>query len=587
VPAGELRVPDAAKYDVSAFDYVIVGAGSAGCVLANRLSVDASATVCLLEAGPADTHPLIRVPIGLVWLMMSRRLNWRYLTAPQRHLDDRRLFWPRGKVLGGSSSSNAMCYTRGHRRDYDGWAALGNDGWAYADALPLFKRSENQMRGASEYHGAGGPLPVADLRSPNELSLAFVAAGLETGYPRNDDVNGAEQEGVGLAQVTQKEGERWSVARAYLHPALGRRNLTVVTGARATRVLLDGKRATGVACRAAGATTEIHARRQVVLCAGAVNSPQLLLLSGIGPEDELARHAIPLAHALPGVGRNLQDHLDVLMVHQCTKPVSLGVSPGNALRQLRHLFDYVVHRNGPFTTNAAEGIGFVRSGPGEPVPDLQFHFTPARLDGHARNLSRAAFTMLGHGYALHVCNLRPKSRGQIGLASADPLADPLIDPDYLSHPDDMPALVAGVKAARRVLAAKAFDPYRGEEIFPGRHVSSDAAIREFIRQKAETIYHPAGTCKMGHDRMAVVDEALQVRGLQGLRVADASIMPTLIGGNTNAPTVMIAEKAADMILAEARECAAIPHPGVLARFAIAKPPPNRRRGRRATCVARG
>jgi len=560
VPAGELRVPDAAKYDVSAFDYVIVGAGSAGCVLANRLSVDASATVCLLETGPADTHPLIRVPIGLVWLMMSRRLNWRYLTAPQRQLGNRRLFWPRGKVLGGSSSTNAMCYTRGHRSDYDGWAALGNEGWSYDEVLPLFRRSENQARGASEYHGTGGPLHVADLRSPNELSLAFVAAGLEAGYPRNDDVNGVEQEGVGLAQVTQKEGERWSVARAYLQPARDRPNLTVVTGARVTRVLLDGNRATGVACLATGGTIELRARREVVLCAGAVSSPHLLLLSGIGPEDELARHAIPRVHVLPGVGRNLQDHLDVLIVHQCTKPVSLGISPGNVFRQPKHLFDYVMYRSGPFTSNAAEAIGFVTSDPSEPIPDLQFHFTPARLDGHARDLSRAAFTMLGHGYALHVCNLRPKSRGRVGLASADPLADPLIDPDYLSHPDDMAALVAGVKAARRVLAAKAFDPYRGEELFPGPGVATDAAIRAFIRRKAETIYHPAGTCRMGGDLMAVVDHSLKVRGVQGLRVADASIMPTLVGGNTNAPTVMIAEKAAEMILAEARGRATTPRP---------------------------
>jgi len=537
---------------MSVYDFIIVGAGSAGCVLANRLAAAPSASVCLLEAGPPDTNPFIRVPIGLIWMMMSRTLNWRYLTEPQRNLGNRRLFWPRGKVLGGSSSSNAMCYTRGHRSDYDRWAALGNQGWAYEDVLPVFKRAENQERGPSGYHGVGGPLNVADLRSPNELSLAFVAAGLEVGYPRNDDVNGADQEGVGLAQVTQKDGRRWSVAHAYLHPVRHRPNLTIMTDSRVTRVLMDGRRATGISCLAAGGMIELRARREVILCGGAVNSPQLLLLSGIGPEDELARHGIPLAHALPGVGKNLQDHLDVLIVHQCTKPVSLGVSPGNALGQFKHLFDYVVHRTGPFTTNSAEGIGLVKSDRSEPVPDLQFHFTPARLDGHARNLSRAAFTMLGHGYALHVCNLRPRSRGHIGLASADPMDDALIDPDYLSDAGDLQALVTGVKAARRVLAANAFDPYRGVEVFPGPHVGTEEQIRYFIRQKAETIYHPVGTCKMGHDRMAVVDDSLKVHGVQGLRVVDASIMPTIIGGNTNAPTVMIAEKAADIITAEAR-----------------------------------
>ena len=537
------------------FDYIIVGAGSAGCVLANRLSADPSVSVCLLEAGPTDNNPFIRIPIGIIFMMMSKVLNWRYFTEPQRNLDNRRLYWPRGKTLGGCSSSNAMVYTRGHASDYDHWAALGNKGWAYADVLPLFKQSENHERGATEFHGVGGPLNVADLRSPNLLTGVYVEAALEAGYVRNDDFSGASQEGVSPYQLTQKNGERWSVARGFLHPVLDRPNLTVITNARTSKVLLEGKRATGVTYFQSGKSVDIGAKQEVILAGGAINSPQLLMLSGIGPEDELKRHGIPVVHALPGVGQNLQDHLDVLIVHKCTKPVSLGISFRNLLAQTKHLFSYLLHRTGPLTTNSAEGGGFVKSDPGQAIPDLQFHFTPAHLDEHARNLSRAAFTMVGHGYALHVCDLRPKSRGHIGLKSADPTADALIEPNYLSHPDDMNTMVKGVKAARKVLAGKAFDPYRGVEIFPGRAVQSDEQIKAFIRRKAGTIYHPVGTCKMGRDEMAVVDDTLRVYGMQALRVVDASIMPTLIGGNTNAPTVMIAEKAAAMILQSRRATA--------------------------------
>lgn len=530
------------------YDYIIAGGGSAGCVLANRLSADPALKVCLLEAGPPDTSPFIRIPIGIIRMMMSRTLNWQYFTEPQKHLEGRRLFCPRGKTLGGSSSSNAMIYTRGHAADYDEWAALGNRGWSYADVLPLFKRAEHHEAGASEFHGVGGPLNVAQLRSPNVLSGVFVDAGVEVGYPFNPDFNGASQEGVNRYEVTQKDGERWSVARAYLHPVLDRTNLTVITGAHATRVLLNGKRAIGIEYLHSGKTETIHVRREVILAGGAINSPQLLMLSGIGPEEELRRHRIPVLHALPGVGKNLQDHLDVLIVHKCTKPVSLGISLSVLHVQIKHIFDYLFHRTGPLTTNSAEGGGFVKSTPDQPIPDLQFHFTPAHLDGHARTLRSAATTMLGHGYALHVCNLRPKSRGHVGLKSADPKADALIDPDYLSDPDDMAVMLRGVKAARRLLGARAFDPFRGKEIFPGPEVQGDAQIVQFIRCKAETIYHPVGTCKMGHDAMAVVDDTLKVHGIDALRVVDASIMPTLVGGNTNAPTVMIAEKAADMIL---------------------------------------
>ncbi|RZI44103.1 choline dehydrogenase [Herbaspirillum sp. HC18] len=547
------------------YDYVIVGAGSAGCVLANRLSADPAASVCLLEAGPPDRNPFIRIPIGIIAMMMSKTLNWRYFTEPQRYLNNRRLFWPRGKMLGGSSSSNAMVYTRGHASDYDQWAAFGNRGWDYAQVLPLFRRAENRERGETPFHGTGGPLNVAALRSPSILTDVFVRAAAEAGFRINDDFNGASQEGVGQYEVTQKNGERWSVARAYLHPVLRRPNLTVLTGAHATRILLEGRRATGVAILQEGKPVDIGANREVLLAGGAINSPQLLLLSGIGPEDELQRHGIPVQHSLPGVGRNLQDHLDVLVVHKCVKPVSHGVSLGNLPAVLAAPWQYAFMRRGPLTTNAAEGGGFLKSDPECAAPDLQLHFTPAHLDEHGRTPRYAAATMLGHGYALHVCDLRPKSRGYIGLKSADPCADALIEPNYLGHPDDIEQLVKGVKIVRSILAATAFDPYRGKEIFPGKDVRTDEQIRDFIRRKAGTIYHPVGTCKMGHDDMSVVDDTLKVHGMQGLRVVDASIMPTLIGGNTNAPTVMIAEKAADMILQEREdECAVLaPLQGIL------------------------
>ncbi|MBK4737633.1 GMC family oxidoreductase [Noviherbaspirillum pedocola] len=533
-------------------DYVIAGAGSAGCVLAGRLSADPNASVCLLEAGPADTNPLIRMPIGLMWLMMSRRLNWRYFTEPQTHLDHRRLFWPRGKTLGGSSSSNAMIYVRGHPSDYDAWAALGNHGWSHAEVLPYFLRAEHhESLGGSPWHGAQGPLNVTRQRCPNVLSRVFIEAAHEAGYPLNDDFNGARQEGVGLFDVTQKNGERWSAARAYLQPARERANLTVHTGARAVRLLLEGGRAVGIRYAQGGELKTVRARREVIVCCGAIGTPQLLMLSGIGPEDELRRHGIAVAHTLPGVGANLQDHLDVLVVHRCLQPVSLGVSPRTLAAQFRNLADYLGYRSGPWTTNAAEAGGFVRSAPDLDLPDLQFHFTPARLHDHARNLRAAARTLFGHGYALHACVLRPKSRGRIGLNGADWRLAPRIDPDYLSAPEDMSGMKAALRAARRVLAAPAFDPYRGEEIRPGVAVRDDAAIERFIARGAESIYHPVGTCRMGNDDMAVVDDALRVRGIDGLRIVDASVMPTLVGGNTNAPTIMIAEKAADLIHAAA------------------------------------
>lgn len=525
------------------FDYIIVGGGSAGCVLASRLSEDADVTVCLLEAGPPDAHPLIHMPMGILWMMYSKVLNWQFQTRSEPELGGRQLFWPRGRTLGGSSSTNAMCYMRGHPGDYDSWAALGNEGWSFQDVLPYFRRSQNQERGASEWHGVGGPLNVADIRTPNVLSQTFIQAGVQAGIPYNDDFNGREQEGVGLFQLTQKDGRRCSTARGYLQAARGRPNLTVITDAHATRVLFQGSCAKGVEYRHQGQLKKVPAAREVILCAGAIQSPQLLMLSGVGDGAALQAAGIPVRAHMPGVGKNLQDHLDVIVVHTCTKPVSWGITARNLLRGGWDAMRYLRAGCGMYTSNGAEGCAFAKSAPEEPIPDLQFHFTPLRLSHHGRKLR----FLMGDGYSLHVCNLRPKSRGEIRLASRDPLAKPDIFANYLSDPDDMERMVKGVKLARRILAAPAFDHYRGAEIVPQAGCKTDDDIRGFIRQCAETIYHPVGTCKMGADRMAVVDDQLRVHGLQGLRVVDASVMPLLVGGNTNAPTVMIAEKASDMI----------------------------------------
>ncbi|MCC6136154.1 MAG: choline dehydrogenase [Gammaproteobacteria bacterium] len=528
------------------YDTIIVGAGSAGCALANRLSADPNRQVCLLEAGPEDRSPWIHLPVGIFFMMRSKTLNWRYQTAPEPQLYNRRLFWPRGKTLGGSSSSNAMVYTRGHRRDYDHWAELGNRGWSYAELLPLFKRAQHQERGPSEYHGVGGPLNVADLRQQSEISQVFIRAAGQVGYPLSDDFNGAEQEGIGFYQVTQKDGQRCSSARAYLHPILQRPNLTILTNALASRVLIEGQRAVGVAyLDRSGQTVEVRARREVVLAGGAINSPQLLLLSGVGPRAELERHGIPVAHELPGVGQNLQDHLDIVVAHRDRRRASYGFALSFLPRLIKGIVDYVRHRRGFLTSNLAEAGGFVKTDLGLPLPNIQYHLTSTILDDHGRRIWH------GYGYSLHACDLRPKSRGALTLNSADPRDPPALQPNYLSHPDDLETLLAAVKTCRKILAAPAFDGYRGRELFPGEAVQSDDELREFIRRRAETIYHPVGTCKMGHDPLAVVDDQLRVHGLSGLRVADASIMPTLIGGNTNAPTIVIGEKAAELILAEA------------------------------------
>ncbi len=531
------------------FDYVIVGGGSAGCVLANRLSEDASVSVCLIEAGPPDTNPAIHIPAGMLWLMRSKVLNWQFETQPEPAMANRRMFWPRGRTLGGSSSINAMCYTRGHASDYDDWAAEGNAGWGYADVLPYFKRSEDQARGPSAFHGVGGPLHVSDFRSPTPLTQTYIDAAVQAGFKPNDDFNGVDQEGVGLFQVTQKNGLRWSAAKGYLDPVRKRPNLTIVTNAHARRVMLQGRSATGVEVQRGAQRQVVQARREVILSAGALQSPQLLMLSGIGPGEHLQSQGIQTALHLPGVGQNLQDHLDVMVIHKGRRMRSNGLTPLNIAKGPWGLWQLFAQGKGMFTNNGAEGCGFIKSAPSEPIPDLQLHFMPARMRDHGRDLRY----LMGEGLSMHVCYLRPKSRGQIVLDSADPLAAPGIQPNYLSHPEDLQKMLLGIKQVRRIFAASAFDGDRGIELAPGPHVQTDAQLTDFIRERAETIYHPVGTCKMGQvgDAMNVVDASLRVHGTQGLRVVDASIMPTLVGGNTNAPTIMIAEKAADMIKASA------------------------------------
>jgi choline dehydrogenase len=530
------------------YDYVIVGGGSAGCVLANRLSADGKHSVCLLEAGPRDSNPLIHMPGGIYQVLRSKVLNWHFTTAPQRHLDNRPRYWPRGRTLGGSSAINAMCYIRGHAADYDGWARLGNAGWSYRDVLPYFRKAEHHEAGASDYHGTGGPGNVAQLRDRHPLSEAFVEAAAQAGFPRTADFNGPQQEGFAFYEVAQKGGERWSNARAYLRDAEGRPNLTVLTGVHATRVLLDGKRAVGVRYFESGRYVDVPAAKEVILCAGAIGSPQLLLLSGIGPADELRRHGITPVHELPGVGRNLQDHLDVIITVRNPTRLAVSLNPLGFFRSLVELLRYLFSRRGVFASNGAEAGGFSKSSPAEPIPDLQFHFVIAPNTVHAQFMGR----LLRFAYSLHACVLRPKSRGSITLQSGDPLAPPVIQPNYCEHPEDFDKLVTAFKQARAILAQPAWGPHRGEELEPGANVQTEEQIRAWVRANAETIYHPVGTCKMGTDDLAVVDAQLRVHGMRGLRVADASIMPTLTGGNTNAPVTMIGEKAAAMILEAAQ-----------------------------------
>jgi len=526
-----------ADSDGGTYDYVIVGAGSAGCVLANRLSA-AGNEVLLLEAGNPDEKREIGIPAAFFELFRSD-VDWGYETAPQPELNDRECYWPRGKTLGGSSSINAMIYARGQPADYDSWAAAGNDGWAYEDVLPYFKRAEHNERGSSEYHGTDGPRHVADHQSPNELSEAFVEAGQAVGLPHNEDFNADEQAGVGFYQVTQKDGGRHSAADAYLKPVLDRPTLTATTGAQVTRVRFDGREAVGVEYVQDGNSSpkSVDANEEVILSAGVINSPQLLMLSGVGPADHLADHGISVVHDLPGVGRNLQDHLHVKVNYACEQPVSL-----EGADSLWNLLKYLLLNRGPLTSNVAEAGGFASvAGEGD-RPDVQLHFGPSYSVNHGFD------NPAGHGFWLGALCLRPESRGRITLRSDDPLAEPRIDPNYLSEEADLEILLDGLKLVREILQAEPFDDYRGREVSPGADVESDAELIEHIRETAHSLYHPVGTCKMGDGDMAVVDDSLAVHGVDGLRVVDASIMPTVTSGNTDAPTTMIAEKAADDIL---------------------------------------
>ena len=528
------------------FDIIIVGAGSAGCVLAGRLSEDPSLRVCLLEAGPPDTSALIHCPGGLAAMAKSpharHAFNWGFETVPQPGLNGRRGYQPRGKVLGGSSSINAMIYTRGVPQDYDAWAAQGNAGWGWAEVLPWFKRAEHNERGADAWHGTGGPLNVMDLPTPNPFSRAFVEAGVQAGHVRNDDFNGPSQEGVGLYQETHKGGERFSAAKAYLAPNRARPNLTVITGAHATRVRIEGGRAVGVDYLQGGQLKTVRAEREVIVSAGALQSPQLLMLSGIGPADHLRQHGIEVRHELPGVGAHLHDHPDVVQVWDVPGGRELvGISALGLWNTVRGVQQWRSQRTGPLTTNYAEAGGFIKSDAAEPVPDLQLHFVIGKLVNHGRT------TVFGHGFSCHVCVLRPKSRGSLRLASSDPLAPPLIDPAFLHDADDVRRMVAGFKLMRELLQQPALARHGGRE--HSAAARTDAEIEAFIRQHADTIYHPVGSCRMGHGPMDVVDSELRVHGLQGLRVVDASVMPSLVGGNTNAPVIMMAEKAAALVRA--------------------------------------
>jgi len=525
------------------FDYIVVGGGTAGCALAARLSEDARRTVCLLEAGGAGKSLFVNVPGAIVMAQRSAALNWRFQSVPQPRLNGRRIAVPRGRGLGGSALINGMVYFRGNPRDYDAWSAAGAAGWSYREVLPYFRRSEhNENFAAGVYHGRGGPMHVRSVTHPNPLNFAFLDALAGLGYPRRDDLNGADSEGTALRQLSIRGGTRETTASAFLRPARGRPNLLVLTGTHATRIVLDGRRAVAVEARGAGGNLIVTAQREVVLTAGAIQSPQLLMLSGIGDGGQLASLGIAVRHHRPGVGRNLHDHLASPVHMRSDIPVSYGVSLRAMPRNLWNVAEYLLLRRGPLANNIFEAAAFVRSDPELDKPDLQLVFQPARRPSPSFPFP------VGHGFAISPVGLYPRSRGRLTLASPDPFAAPLIDPNLLSAAEDLPPLIAGIRLARRIFGSAAFAPYRAEETAPGSALQSDAELADYIRAEAYTVHHPVSTCRMGNDADAVVDPQLRVIGLDNLRVADASVFPSIIGGNTNAAVVMIAEKAADLIL---------------------------------------
>lgn len=530
---------------------MIVGGGSAGATMAARLSEKPQTSVCLIEAGGRGNSILLRAPAGAVAVIpgYGKLFNWAFNTVPQRGLKGRRGYQPRGRALGGSSAINAMLYVRGHKSDYDGWVASGCEGWSWDDCLPYFKKSENNERGEDEVHGSTGPLQVANQKQPRPITQAFIEAATNRQHRHRTDFNDGDNEGVGLYQVTQfhdgtSNGERCSAAAGYLHPVMDRPNLTVITKARATRILFEGKRAVGVAYRQGKITKEVHATKEVILSAGALQSPQLLQLSGVGRAQDITPHGIDMVHELAGVGQNLQDHLDFTLAYKTKDTDNFGIGLTGIARLIAGMVKWWRKGTGMIATPFAEGAAFLKTNPSLDRPDIQLHFVIAIVDDHARRLH------LGYGYSCHVCALHPYSRGSVFLQSSDPLADPAIDPNYLSDARDLDTMIAGAKMTRDIMKSEPLARYEQRELFDVKDDMTDAEWETHIRARADTIYHPVGTCKMGTDDMAVVSPELKVHGLQGLRVVDASIMPSLIGGNTNAPTIMIAEKCADMIKAE-------------------------------------